>query len=582
MRKKGLVIAGLCLLICLTGCQGTKVTAADKYWKAARKMDSLETYVKENKEELDMEALKAEAESGESTLGQQFKAIALMSALEYQLNSDNKEEMFLVDYPVSGPYVDTYLAKVNTEGEAFWSSLEDAFYPYDYFMPVLAAAQNLNGETLVNLISGIPDESKYGDKLAEAIGKWVKKNPVKLADIGDDLMGMGYFDEWKLQDFKFTYFYDSNNSNLIETDTVNDGLAYVDYLGNSLLPTLEEKYGGEEIRKESELTGNSFYSTNLSVIVDEELKLEAPEENGLPETIEIQGKKVVAFYQNPLWSEFENSPAPLRIMGDFMLNLPQEERPGTLEAADYYLVLTPDYEYGSNYQFLSGKEMKIREVYSSTSVDLYEAATGRFLRHLGNVMEMPSRSIVTNADEDRGEYPELVSADTLYFIYQNVNEPESYITLTDNTVGLEGDLEQGQPIVIGNWEITCNSSQVVKEFQKGSYLYSGENGFQLVRGNFTITNRGNQKNTFMPTMLSGTRDVRKDTFVQVTDASHETYYDTVYFINLSGSLNGASLEPGETREGELVFQVPEDVVQAGEPLFITVFAGYQEAFYPVG
>lgn len=52
-------------------------------WSAARKGGSLEKYVKDNMDALDIEALQEVAENAEAPLEQQFKAIAMMCMLEY-------------------------------------------------------------------------------------------------------------------------------------------------------------------------------------------------------------------------------------------------------------------------------------------------------------------------------------------------------------------------------------------------------------------------------------------------------------------------------------------------------------------
>jgi len=153
MKQKSL-IAIVCLAsICLTGCQ--KSALSESCWKSAKKADSLESYVKEHADEIDMDALKTEAGSAESTLSRQFKATALLCALESQSDSG---------YPVSSSYADSYLAKVNTEGEEFLNVLEESFYPHDDFQSIFAAADHLDAQTLANLISGIPADSSYAEE----------------------------------------------------------------------------------------------------------------------------------------------------------------------------------------------------------------------------------------------------------------------------------------------------------------------------------------------------------------------------------------------------------------------------------
>lgn len=590
MKRKLLIAAGCLMLFSFAACQNSKATLAESSWNSIKKADSFEGYFKEHADDIDMEALKEEAGSNDSSLSQQFKATALLCALEYRnslepgavsdstytsLSSDEKNAMFQFDYPISSTYADNILAKVNTEGEQFWEALKDAYYPYECFLPLVAAANQLEGQTLSNLVSKIPSDSGYGSSLKSALDTWIEKNPVKTVAAVEDLTSAGYYNDWSLDDWKGTYFYNYIDAYHIKTDTIEEAFTYFDYLRTSLLPSLESKFSKEDFQNVSEQTGENYYFTNLAITIGEELKLS--EEGEQPDTIELEGKKVAAFYRNPHSEEFKDSPTPLRLLGDFMLELPEEECPKSVGEADYYLVLTPAYEYGDYYQDTSGNATKIQEVYSSTSIDLYDAKTGSLLRHIGNITEAPSSRIFKDLSDEAAQYPELVPADTLSYIYHNINNPDAYLSMLDNTVGLGSELQRDESIILGNWEITYHSGQIVKEFDEGMFRYTAKDGCQFVRGNFTITNKGTEKDTFLPMVYT----ISEDPIAQVTDSNREDFYDCVNAVTNSNCLNSTSLEAGESKDGEIIFEVPDEMALGTEPLYIAVSLGKQIFYYPL-
>ena len=75
--------------------------------------------------------------------------------------------------------------------------------------------------------------------------------------------------------------------------------------------------------------------------------------------------------------------------------------------------------------------------------------------------------------------------------------------------------------------------------------------------------------------------VDQDPIVQVADSAKANLYDCVDLMTYGKCLNGTSLEVGESKEGELFFEVPSDVVDSGEPLFIAVSLGDQIVYYPL-
>lgn len=577
MKKREIAgVMGLAAVM-LSACQGlSRATVAETCWREAAKASSLEEYVKEHKDEMDMEAFKQEADSADSTLSQKFKAIALMCSLEYEKNSGQdaswKSGAFAFDYPETSDYAETFLETVNIQGEEFWNSLGDAFSPYDCFWPVMAAADDLTGETLVNLLNNVPEDKSYGSKLEDAADQWIRANPVKAVDMGEELKKGGYYENWSSSDWTNAYVYDYGDPYRLKTDTIDEALEYIAYVKDSVLPELTS---ADTLKETSDILGRDVYNTHMAVTVGEELPLKEPGES-LPETIDLEGKKVIAFYRNLQTEEFPGSATPLQVLGDFMLELPAEEAPSTAAEADYYLVLTPDMQEAGVYQTMGGKDTGIGMVYSNTSVDLYEASTGNFLRHLGTVTEMPPERIFASYDDENSRYQEITGADILYYIYRNLNDPMSYVSLVDDTAG-RGDLAKDESVVVGDWEVAYHGAEIVPGYEKGMYRYDADEGCLLVRCSFTITNRGFGSSTFMSHYTSDPRA----TIVQLMDRDTEEAYTNMDVLTDSDCLTNKSLEPGESAQGQLIYQIPEAAADKRESLALAVGSGIQLVYYPL-
>lgn len=558
MKIKLLMIT-LCLtLFFLTACQSQNASTADRYWKSARKADNLKSYVEKQADSLDVAVLQQEASSADSTLSQQFHATSLLCEMERQGGAD------------AASYAESFLARVNNEGEQFWAALETSFSPYDCFYALLEAANQVDGNTLANLVSGIPVDSPYDYQLREAVGNWVKVHSGSLLNYVDDLKAAGYFNEWDSGRWKSTFFYDSENPYCIETDTIEDAIAYINYMHDTLLPELEAKNGEKAFKAESDLILGQYYSTNLAITVNETLELKEPDKDNLQETIDLDGKKILAFYRNPQIAEFKGSPTQLRVLGDFMLGLSKEEYPKTLNEADYYLVLTPSYAFNESETGLVDK----RIVNSTTSVDLYEAGTGTFLKNLGYVPEKPLSDKSSDYSYDNPGYPELTRADLLYFMYHNANTPDEYASMVVNCHGKE-EFQLEEPVTLGGWEITCHTCEVLDDFVEGDYIYTPDPGNQFGRLKLTVTNAGSEKSTFLPMWYY----IGKDTLVQITDSSFEDYYDCVNVLDLDTCLVDTSIESGESAEGELIFQLPDEFVEAADTLYLSISLGEQNAVF---
>lgn len=555
------IIVG-CLALCLTGC-GKQLTYAETCWENISYSTKLDEYVAENAGGLDVAALQNEASSAESTLSQQFMATALLCATEY-----DKEQ-----YSMSSPYVDAFLTKVLTDEENFWKTLDEVGNFEIFFRPMLDAAEELDGEILVKLLQGIPEDSNYKYGLQKELDSWIEDNPVKLMETGEELIASGYFDDWISSKWSTVFFY-----NEAQVDSMADAIKYMVYLRDTILPLAQAGANPAVYVGPSDLTGEDYLSTELMIAVGEELTLQESGSEESSEEIVTEGKKVVALYRNLQEEEFPYSPKPLRLIGDFMLNLSSQECPASIEEADYYLVLTPAYEYGDYYYYDNGEASDVREIHSTTSVDLYEAGTGRFLKHLGNVLEDSARNIFSSGSDNAPRYPEEVNADILYYIYSHVNDPEGYAFLVDQ-IGDKEEFEKEEAILIGPWEITYHGSEIVDSFETNLSKYTADEGNQFINVEVTLTNRGNQNDTFISASFDGWEDVA----LYMIDFANETYYDCInQEISNFGLFGKDSMEPGESQTGELVFQVPDGAVQQMDALYIAISKGRQVLACPLG
>ena len=316
----------------------------------------------------------------------------------------------------------------------------------------------------------------------------------------------------------------------------------------------------------------------MITIANDSLTLQEPSDSGLPETIELEGKTVAAFYYNPGTEEFDDYLPSLQLMGGFLMALPEGEAPATPAEADYYLVLTAHFERGDYYKGATGKDTGTQQVNSLTSVDLYDAATGAFLRHLGNLRESAPDTVYASYGDTSLQYPVPTKSDVLLHLYHNVNDPDAYFHLVDNSPVNGSIIEPGQPVQFGGWEITYRSARIVSEFEYGMYVFSADEGKQCVLADLTVTNRGIDSDTFLPVVYYP----NEDPVLYVTNSGKENRYDCVDVMLYSPCLNNRTVEPGNSKDGELVFQIPDSLAQSGEPLYIAVTMGSQVVYYPLG
>ena len=567
MKTKLWIIVG-CLALCLTGCGKQEPTYAESCWEAISYTSTLNSYLEENAWNLDADALQSEAGNTESTPNQQFQAAALLCAVEYRKGSD--------DYPLSSSYADAFLSKILTDEEGFWKIIEEVKCSEIFLPPMLSAAKELDGELLTKIMESIPEDSSHKYGLEKAIESWIEENPEKLLKTGDELIASGYFDGWSSAQWKTMFFYNDPY-----VGSADEALKYIAYLRSTILPMAQAGSDQALYVGPSKYTGEDYLNTTLMIVLGEGPALQEAGSGDSTEEIATEGKKVAALYRNTQGDEFPDSPQPFRIVGDFMLNLPDGECPASIEEADYYLVLTPTYEYGDYYYYDNGEASDTIEVHSTTSVDLYEAGTGKFLRHLGNVLEEATKDLYSSGNDSNLQYPEEVTADILYYIYSHINEPDAYAALVDH-IGDRMEFERDETILIGQWEITYHGCEIVDAFESSLSQYAAGAGNQFVKAEITVTNRGITSDSLISSTISIGSGSWEETSVYIVDFANETFYECINQNIMNFGLFGKeTLEPGESATGELVFEVPKDAIQEMEALYIAASRGRQIMVCPL-
>jgi len=584
--RKNVFVTLLCaaIIISIAACQGENITDSSRYpetiWKKAVSGGGIRDYVKEHQDELDQEALKLAAGNDNIWLNGRFKATVLLSELEYQkfmteTDGGNENDVFAADYPVSAAFANDFLEKSGTETEEFWEALEPPAYTYNYFINLFAAAGSVSGETLVQLTVGRPDGySKYEDGILKAVQQWLAENPQHFIGTAETLAQAGFFKDKSFYDLKSALL----NKNSIMLKDVDSGLAYIGAIKDTMFPVFEQDFAEdfEKMRYESELLGDTCYTTGLAVTIPDTLGL--TEEGAETETVELEGKKVIAFYHNINSQEYPDSPDPLRIIGDFMMTLSPEQFPKTMEEADYWLLLTPDYVRGDYYQMDSGNNQQIKEVYSFTSIDLYEAADGRLLRHVGVVKEKTRERIYYMTGDDRSslEYPSMVSADIIAFIYRNINEPETFRYMLERYSENQTSLGVGDYAGIGTWDLLLNTYNFVESFEDGSFLYTPKEGNEFLRCHFTITNNNNRTmSLFPPIYYTG-----KDLYAELKYGGGNIC-KPVGGVLSSNYFDSTSFKPGESRSGYILFEVPLNTAEDGTAINLEFSIKPQSVVYTI-
>lgn len=238
------------------------MTQGDKYWADAQfqREGGLEAYVADEDVCIDWDVLRKEAENEELSMQQQFKIVSLLCTYEYQclLEDDDTEfsshqrlvredelKMFRKKYPDSSPYANAYLKKVNTAADEFWKAFEVTFGSCDFLEALVAAADELDGQTVFNLTEGLNEDEMWGMKLKAALMKWIQVHPEAMEDYIEGLIEKGYCENWGIYQWQRVFLYNEYVPYGINTATIDDALSYISGVREILIPQLGAEFDGK-------------------------------------------------------------------------------------------------------------------------------------------------------------------------------------------------------------------------------------------------------------------------------------------------------------------------------------------------
>ena len=116
----------------------------------------------------------------------------------------------------------------------------------------------------------------------------------------------------------------------------------------------------------------------------------------------------------------------------------------------------------------------------------------------------------------------------------------------------------GQTVMLGEWEITLDSFDVVPEIAASYGSFQPDGGNVYVVTSLTIKNLAKEAATFLP-MVSMSDDIRAKVLYQGEDE-----YSSTSLLGHDTDLHDRNLNPLSSTEGIIAFEIVEDVATSGD------------------
>ena len=131
----------------------------------------------------------------------------------------------------------------------------------------------------------------------------------------------------------------------------------------------------------------------------------------------------------------------------------------------------------------------------------------------------------------------------------------------------------GETAEIGDWSVSVTAFEFSQRIDDGYGYFSPDEGNQYGVVSMTITNNGTDTGTFWPSFSLGDDIIGGITY----DGTYE--YSSVQLLAYDEDLHNKSMNPLTTATGKIVFELPDVVVNASEPLVITISQGNNSATF---
>lgn len=173
-------------------------------------------------------------------------------------------------------------------------------------------------------------------------------------------------------------------------------------------------------------------------------------------------------------------------------------------------------------------------------------------------------SSVENTDVTAEKQADSTEAESEEISTEKEETEESETAAEENTV----IYNMGDTVSFKDWEITITDVQMIDSVTEGYMVYEpNEEGSKFAQVFITVTNVGEQTDTFMPSYVYG-----EDIYTQLLYGDGSEYMAT-NLLGYDAGMFSSSIEPAAQKSGEIVFEIPESVASAADELLIKFNSG---------
>lgn len=135
------------------------------------------------------------------------------------------------------------------------------------------------------------------------------------------------------------------------------------------------------------------------------------------------------------------------------------------------------------------------------------------------------------------------------------SEEASASTGSDQKEAPEGLIGCNEEVEIGDWVATMTGYSFEDEWSDGFLTYSAGDGNKYLLVDLTVTNNGTKADTFVTKYYAYDGDIEAKIYYQ----DKYEYNINNFMGSVGDDLSSLSIKPLETKEGSLIFKVPDTV-----------------------
>ena len=126
---------------------------------------------------------------------------------------------------------------------------------------------------------------------------------------------------------------------------------------------------------------------------------------------------------------------------------------------------------------------------------------------------------------------------------------------SDQKEAPEGLIGCNEEVEIGDWVATMTGYSFEDEWSDGFLTYSADDGNKYLLVDLTVTNNGTKADTFVTKYYAYDGDIKAKIYYQ----DKYEYQINNFMGSVGDDLSSLSIKPLETKEGSLIFKVPDTV-----------------------